>query len=309
MKKILILKALLVISITAFTQNQNYSRDCRLISSNYYPFPTSDAIWNYRIVGSFSYPYDWSVIDSLGEPISINGQDYVEVYHNENLVGALRDDTIERKVYFHDFTDEVVYYDFNLGVDDTIFYSSMGPSELDYYKVVEAIDFVQIGSDFRKRWHLRNSILDLTDVWVEGIGSVHRYGLHYPNNPDIVLDGSTPYFGCFTHQGISYFNIDACYGTCPCVDWIVKVEEINNEKKLAKVFPNPTRKMLNIQWTGSVLGINSYVLELYDNASVLIYRTEVSGDYKLDISDLSKGFYHLKLISEEGEAYYKLVKN
>jgi len=102
-----------------------------------------------------------------------------------------------------------------------------------------------------KMFHLLNSLYGMNDYWIEGIGSVYRYGLLYPLKPYIVLDGSTPYFGCFTHDTISYFVDSTCLGDCPCTDWLVEImENVINDSEIV-IFPNPTKNSLTIEFVCS----------------------------------------------------------
>ena len=83
---------------------------CPLVLSaqEYHPFPDSNAIWNYKVVGSLSPPYEWTVIDSLGQPVTIGSYEYIEVYSatywQNHLEGAIREDTILQKIYFTGFS-------------------------------------------------------------------------------------------------------------------------------------------------------------------------------------------------------------
>jgi hypothetical protein len=271
-----------------------------LFSQDYFKFPTSDALWNFKIVESMNPPYEWTVIDSLGQNIIIDNQNYIEVYSvglgDPYVVGAIRDDTLQKKVYFHDFINEIVLYDFSLNVGDTIFYDE----PLDYYKTVEDISYININGQERKMLHLLNSLYSFNDYWIEGIGSVYRYGLLYPLNPDIVMDGSTPYFGCFRHESTIYFDESVCQGDCPCTDWLVTIRESINRDKEVTIFPNPTEKNLTIDFANSLNQYNSY--EIYSCSGRLILSQEIfnKNQETINIEFLTKGTYYIKLIAENG---------
>lgn len=281
-------------------------------SQTYFKFPTSNALWNYKIVGCISYPYEWPVIDSLGQPITIGSNQYIEVYSaafgRYHILGAIREDTIQRKIYFHNYTNEIVLYDFTLDVGDTIYYSTNLFYQLDYYKVVNSIDSVNVSGQFRKRWHLTNSYFNFPDTWIEGIGSVYRYGLLYPNDPDIVMDGSNPYFGCFSHDAITYIEESNCYGTCPCTDWLVEISEIDKNSEGVNLFPNPTGNIVTIE-TQEDYKMYSYV-ELYTyNAQLLKKIKIVSKKTEINLDELNKGIYFIKLIGYEKTIWKRIMKN
>lgn len=299
MRKISIILITLLITSVSFSQT-------------YFKFPTSNAIWNYKIVGSLSYPYEWPVIDSLGQPTTIGSNQYVEVYRasqgNSNIIGAIREDTIQRKIYFHNYTDEIVLYDFSLGVGDTIYYSTKLFYNLDYYKVVDNIDSVNVSGQYRKRWHLTNSYMSMTDTWIEGIGSVYRYGLLYPNDPDLVMDASDPYFGCFSHDTITYMDGSNCSGTCPCTDWLVEISEIDKKLDGVNLFPNPTGNIVTIEIEEDYKKY-SYV-ELYTYNARLLKKVKIeSKKIEINLDGENNGIYFIKLIGKDKTTLRKVLKN
>lgn len=299
MKKINILLITLLITSVSFSQS-------------YFKFPTSNAIWNYKIVGSLSYPYEWPVIDSLGHSTTIGSNQYIEVYRasqgNSNIIGAIREDTIQRKIYFHNYTDEIVLYDFTLDVGDTIYYSTNLYYNLDYYKVVDFIDSVNVSGQYRKRWHLTNSYMSMTDTWIEGIGSVYRYGLLYPNDPDLVLDASNPYFGCFSHDTITYMIGSNCSGTCPCTDWLVEISEIDKNSDGVKIFPNPTENIVTIEISSDIF-LYDY-MELFTYNGRLVDKFKINSEkLEINMSSLKKGLYFIKLTGNEKTILKRVIKN
>ncbi len=278
-------------------------------SQDYFRFPTSDAVWNYKIVGSLSYPYEWPVIDSLGQETTIGSHQYIEVYTaahgSSNIVGAIREDTLTKKVYFHNFTNEIVLYDFSLEVGDTIHYTTNLWYSLDYFKVVNSVDLISINGQDRKIWHLSNSYLDMSDVWIEGIGSVSRNGLLYPNNPDIVMDASNLYFGCFKHDTIVYINSSICAGTCPCMDWLVKVDEFDNLNKEIILHPNPTTGKVNLELDKSYTDVKINVRTIEGKLVQTI--DTVNDNISFEING-SAGMYFVEVISKGEKIVFKVVK-
>lgn len=299
MKKISILLITLLITSVSFSQT-------------YFKFPTSNTIWNYKIVGSLSYPYEWPVIDSLGQPTTIGSNQYIEVYRaaqgNCNIIGAIREDTLQRKIYFHNYTDEIILYDFTLDIGDTIYYSTNLYYNLDYYKVVDFIDSVNVSGQYRKRWHLTNSYMSMTDTWIEGIGSVYRYGLLYPNDPDLVLDASNPYFGCFSHDTITYMDGSNCYGTCPCTDWLVEISEIDKNSDGVNIFPNPTENIVTIEISNENLNYDYIELFTYNGGLVDKFKIN-SKKLEINMNSLKKGLYYIKLTGNEKTILKRVIKN
>ena len=299
------MKRILIILITFLTVNNSFSQE-------YYKFPTSSAIWNHIITGSLSPPYEWLVIDSLGQETTIGNYQYVEIYRskfgNSNIIGAIREDTLEKKIYFHNFNDEIVLYDFNLDVGDTIFYSTNFWYYLDYYKVVNNIDSIFVCGQYRKRWHLTNSLYYFPDTWIEGIGSVYRYGLMYPNDPDIIMDASTPYFGCFTHDTITYIDSNnCCSGDCPCTYWLVRIKEVDKKDDDVRLFPNPVQNILTIDFRDDDFQYDYF--ELYSYNAMLIQRFEIdSKKMEINLKKLNNGIYFIKLTGKNKTTLKKIIK-
>ncbi|PLX08839.1 MAG: hypothetical protein C0596_05965 [Marinilabiliales bacterium] len=276
-------------------------------SQEYHKFPTSNAIWNYKIVGSLSYPYEWPVTVDLGGEITIGSYDYVEVYRNSYIVGAIREDTLQKKVYFHNFTNEIVLYDFSLEVDDTIYYSTNLNYNLDYYKVVNSISTIEVSGQLRKVWYLTNSYMDMPDIWIEGIGSVYRYGLLYPNDPDIVMDASTPIFGCFSHDTITYIVTDVCASGCPCNDWLVENEENVNKDEIINIFPNPVKNCLKLTINDEIFSYKT--LQLFSSNAKLISEIEIVSDqFEIDMGSMADGVYYIKLLGDKKTTMKKFIK-
>ncbi len=301
------MKKLILSLISIFFMSQ-------LSSQDYFRFPTSDAIWNYKVVGSYSYPHEWVVIDSLGQQVTIDNIQYVEVYSassgNSFLEGAIREDTLQKKVYFrHNYSeDEMLLYDFATEAGDTIYYPTDIQGNIDYYKVVNSVDSILISSQYRKRWFLTNSFFNMNDIWIEGIGSVYRYGLLYPLLPDIVLDGSTPCFGCFSHDTTLYVDSDNCSGTCPCTEWLVETQEMYENNKGINLFPNPLKNTLIVEFYADE-EVYQYI-EVYTYDAKLIRTTTLhSKKVEIDFSDLTKGVYFLKFIGNQKTVLKRIIKN
>lgn len=299
------MKKINIILITLLMTSASYSQ-------TYFKFPTSNAIWNYKIVGSLSYPYEWPVVVSLGSQITLDTLQYIEVQWasqgNTGVDGAIREDTLEKKVYFHNFTNEIVLYDFSLEVGDTIYYSTNLYYNLDYYKVVDFIDSVNVSGQYRKRWHLTNSYMSMTDIWIEGIGSVYRYGLLYPNDPDLVLDASNPYFGCFSHDTVIFIDGSNCTGTCPCTNWLVEVEKIYKINEDVIIFPNPAKSTITVEFSNNIKTYNCLQFLAYNGE--LIRKIEInSGRTEIDIKELNNGIYFIRLIGNEKTTLKRIIKN
>ncbi|MCZ8196616.1 MAG: carboxypeptidase-like regulatory domain-containing protein [Flavobacterium sp.] len=85
-----------------------------------------------------------------------------------------------------------------------------------------------------------------------------------------------------------------------------KIEEnlSNLEEINLKYYPNPTSNFINITTSKEVSE-----LYLYDTTGKLIlYKTEKSKDYKIDLSDFPNAIYYLKVIVGEKDFFGKIIK-
>lgn len=277
-------------------------------SQTYCKFPTSNALWNYKIVGSVFNPGDRHFIDSLGQPITIDNKKYIELYQGEKnrdveIVGALREDTILKRIYFHDFYKEIKLYDFSLEVNDTINYNT---NHGNYHKTVDSIDSIQVSGQYRKRMFLHNDGPELSDIWIEGIGSVYRYGLLYPVQPYIVMDATNPYFGCFKDKNTMYFEESNCNlkDCCPCDSWLVNIQEISNINTNINIYPNPADEYLTVEFTNDITP--DTFIEIYSSKGMIIKKVKAINKINtLNIRDISQGVYFLKV----GNQVFEINKN
>jgi len=281
-------------------------------SNDYVKFPKSNAIWNYLTTGRMGYPYEFLSINSLGDTITLDNKKYIEVYVEQNgykpIIGYIREDTLTRRIYYRDYYNEVILYDFSLNVGDTIFYGNeSGNPESVYYKVVNSIGTIELNGEQRKIWNLTTSMNYMNDIWIEGIGSVYRYGLLNPLKPDIPTDASTTYFGCFKNDNIQYFNREVTNSEdCPCFGWLVNVPEVKSKSEEIILYPIPTKDKLNI----SIQNLTYDYFEIYTFNSKLIEKIKINSreNIELNLSNLEKGIYFIKFTGKENVSLKKIVK-
>lgn len=296
---------LIIIGLLICVPVSSYSQD-------YFKFPEHNSIWNYKFYGSYIAPHEWSVIDSLGNVITIDDKEYTELYtigkHVSTLTGAIRQDTLSRKVYFHNFSDEIVLYDFTLKQGDTIHYTTNGDYSFTYYKVVDSLSIISVNNQNRKVWHLTNSYLSKADTWIEGIGSVTGIGLLNPNQPLVSEDGSTPYFGCFKYNNVVFTNQSTCNQTCPCTQWFVGVPDPLVVKQSIKVYPNPFYHSFIIEQFQNNYSITS--IDIISSNGTIIYneKFDKTGMVEIYPGNIPKGIYYLKIIGENQIFNHIIVK-
>ena len=173
MKKILLTIVLLI----GFNQ---------LFAQNYTPLIDSTKMWSGMHT---SYPQGIQVTTytKFCGDTTINRMEYFKVwetydtlFQNWELIGTIREDIENKKVYFRDtLGSEGILYDFNMNIGDTVnvvnyFYQSWG-YPIFYFKCVN-IDSVFINNSYRNSYILNplfreDKTRNNYETWIEGIGS------------------------------------------------------------------------------------------------------------------------------------------
>ncbi len=280
--------------------------------NEYHKFSGKNATWNSITTGAMGYPHEWQTIYTLEDTVEFNGLKYLEVksgasYWNTNTIGALREDTLTKKVHYYNYYQEVVLYDFSLNVGDSIFYGkeSENPQSI-YYKVVDSIGTIDLSGELRKIWYLTTSMYNMKDIWIEGIGSVYRHGLLNPINPDIPTNASSTYFGCYKYENTLYFNRAVTNSeVCPCSQWLVSVSEVKSKSTEIKLFPMPTKDKLNIYFGNTTYDF----LEIYTCNSKLIEKAKINfrDNIELNLENFEKGIYFIKFTGKDNISLRKIV--
>ena len=89
---------------------------------------------------------------------------------------------------------------------------------------------------------------------------------------------------------------------------IVGVNELINENGELRVYPNPANSLLVVSY--SLLGKSKTVMEMLDVTGQVVKTQLITGKLtNVDILDLAKGVYIVKVSNENGVAVKKLIKN
>ena len=218
-------------------------------------------------------------------------------------IGSIREDTIERRVYFIQNSDltERLLYDFSLMEGDTI------PQDSYFLHVylstdtckVDGIDSVQINGHYLKRWIIISAIWgDLITYIYEGIGSIlgpftEWYQFEWSEYLDCVSICDSTIFPsnayiCHGHDpiGITYINKSQYINICPhpVTDLstlsLISNNDLISEYKLINIFGKIIIERKNIN-------INSFYLNKYDIPS---------GTYFYQILTTRSKLYYGKII-------------
>ena len=140
--------------------------------------------WNVVYMASMNYPNDYfTETQSIRDNITLDGVDYKlvwkeDVYDSKRIAGAVREE--DKRVYFRrywgqSYEDEVLLYDFNLSLGDTV---TVGWS--DYRLIVLEESQVQVNGTMRRQLGLAMYFDDGTtgeveEYWIEGVGSTYGF--------------------------------------------------------------------------------------------------------------------------------------
>lgn len=279
-------------------------------TSVYHQFPDSNAVWNYKMQafcmfgGFIDIDYSFTI---TGDTL-INSQLYhklhrpfIQIYSIGNCTillptgyrGGMREDTVARKLYYiaPSQNTEQLYFDYNWQVGDTVT-GALVPINPPADTVI-AIDSVQVGSSYRKRWYLNQWY----GVYViEGIGST--YGLLEPS-PGNITDQLGYSLLCFSQ------NNQALYpASNPSCILITGAATLANEKPEVLVFPNPNAGefTVDLRKAGTITRA-----ALYDLHGKRINEQAVNGKTVLQFDQLENGIYLLVLEDAGGNRHtYKV---
>lgn len=216
-----------------------------LVAQDYISFPDSNAIWINEYV---EYEIDeWGQLVLASENYSmfclpgidtlISSQNYSSLFIcGDEYYGALRDE--DGLVYFipRDSINELLIYDFTVGVGDTIegtYINEYGNIWMQYDLYVFWVDSILINGDYRKRLELEGS------HWIEGIGNTN--GLFNESFANV-----SNYFNLLYCMSIDELSLYPTFQTGSC-ELSVGVDSFINEKQKPNVYPNPSNGKFNIE--------------------------------------------------------------
>ncbi len=78
----------------------------------------------------------------------------------------------------------------------------------------------------------------------------------------------------------------------------------NNSEPLVKIYPNPFSDQITIENEG----VETYTIEIYNSLGELIHSIKMDQKSIINTTDLSRGFYFLKISNGKSEQYKKLIK-
>lgn len=266
---------------------------------------SEDLLYDYSIQG------DTSIFGQVYKKLFISGTKlYIHhfgspncclIYPSNGYVGAIRQDTISRKVFVFEpnFNSDSLLYDFTLDVGDTLKSSLLSniflcdSSDL----IVTEIDSVLIGSTYHKKW-IFNCYLE----YIEGIGStIDPFGVYNRENGINLI--------CFKYNDTPVYLTGANSWTC---DIPLKVDNPLNRSSTISC-NNFVTDLLKIHFDHNNFKTDKYVISISNNLGEIVFRkkhTDTLSELQLQLDWLASGMYFLKIESFDSPDFFlsKLIK-
>jgi hypothetical protein len=294
-----------------------------LNAQEYHPSPTKNTVWTelfYPGGGGFDRLFhNFALKDN---DTIILGKHYQKLYHSfdtiftENKIcGALREE--DKRIYYYSIDSlinlrtplstpipvdtEIILYDFNLQVGDTITEDQFRLRHADAL-VVAKIDSIPIGTELRKRYTFGSldGYLINTEQWVEGVGCLR--GL-LSDVGFVPTNDWNSWLICFIQDEEALYHDNGfvgCYHTNPNA-----VQLLKNETRI-RIVPNPVYSTIRIELDKpeyqkliilSQSGRKLIEYDLKDRQFLVIDRGELSsGLYLISVYDKKGNIQTLKML-------------
>lgn len=201
----------------------------------------------------------------------------------ETLPYSFREDTIEKRVWVHDFVfnKTAKLYDFKLAIGDTFDIYIVD----DIFMKQTVIDVDTFYTDNKK---LKRIVFDDSTTWIEGIGSITKSNI--PSDGELL---------CYRENG-EVLYINAQYDNCDTIFGLSDNIKDNNYKNLLNsyVYPNPVISISKIKMESN--HNEEYKIEIYDNVGVLIKEDKFYNDYPVGSLYLKSGTYIYRIFGKKG---------
>lgn len=296
--------ALIVTVVTLLTHNLSSAQAYR-------PMLGDGAKWGEYYFGFYTEVY----VRVLAGDSLIDGHSYKQQEVLGNPVGhcarLLREDTVERKVYFHDDTSgDLLLYDFSLlpGDTGTVYQCSEDPSDTGLYAYDIFLDSISNQPPAGvttlidgPRFFYGHGTVDsqiLPFIWLEGVGSFHGLEMARP------LDESFGWLRLTCHSdpgGFVDYTAEGPWGQDTCFSVYSLNSITENGLPDISVTPNPTSGRLRVTWRSGSMASGEFLLLNIRGQVVRRFqpgRSSVGVD--LDISEQPAGLCLLRYSDQEG---------
>ena len=226
-----------------------------------------------------------------GDVVNIGGMEYTTIYvdsevNGNYLDGAYRND--DNQVYYckwngSSYDDEFLLYDYDLEVGDFFHDDDDHPMQ-----VTEVTTITDLNGVSRKKITFSFSgLTDVTEFWIEGVGS-NRGFMHVGQwEADHDSEGEMYHLLCY-HVDNDVIYVNPEYNDCDLDD----IEENTVENSIS-IYPNPAKDVIKILNDNN---LNITNVEILDLTGRTVLSTDKSAD--INISELPEGQYFVKIYGE-----------
>lgn len=215
-------------------------------------------------------------------------------YEFAGFVGLFRQKG--KRIYGREGNQDVMYYEFNLKVGDTLPDSPLLFEDNIY---VSAIDSILIGEAYRKVFTLHTSMGYYEPIMIEGIGFIRGFLSGFPDYfyPEQTI--------CFALDDEIVYSNNQYGGGCEIFVGAPKLDKRNQQ---ITIFPNPSNGHFKIQvhiqeaMDGylNIIDISGRYF-MHENWKLMIGENEKH----LDLTDLKPGLYFVTIAGTNGEVLLK----
>jgi hypothetical protein len=299
--------------------------------NKYHPFPTDSALWlqDLQTQGCAGYCSSTRTMQ-VGDTV-INAVSYKRLYQQNghyqmignsgppmytpifafgpygpySYTGALRQDTLNKKVYFYPasgMNHDTLLYDFDLQINDTLpktyLQNWMGNWSGSNVTRVLRIDSIIIDAKYRKIFLFdTSSNSQQYSYLIEGIGNswgpLAAYDFFFENGTGLA---------CFNHNSIP--NTAAVHYPYTCEGYTVGMPEVAKRHLLA-LCPNPATDAITVYYPGEYT-----LVEVVDLLGAMRSSRKVnSAEVTLDLRELARGAYFVRIHTPGGILTKKFIRN
>lgn len=270
------------------------------------PFPDSTASWKmvYSCIQDPYFPPSVGLMyySTNGDTV-LSGISYRILYNENSGVGFFRIDS--SRVFFKNLsfdisqcgfadTNEVLLYDFNLGIGDSI--KNFDDGAVSYYLKVVSIDSVIINSNNLRRWSfIASNPYFFEEKWIEGIGSdIGFFTYYFPFECSQTL-------ACFNEGGLDYpVNLGGAT-SCETVG-MSDVKHISD----FEIFPNPGSGNVILKLKKQIS--EWAFIKIYDNMGQLVMQHAISDNAtSIDLSGHKEGMYIIEVFVNDNITYERFL--
>lgn len=245
------------------------------------------------IIGAFLYQKIYNIYQEIIQVYPGGINTYPRYY-----VGALRNDTSNKKVFFipENSINDTLLYDFNINLGDTLPQTYLHSSS-EILKV-DSIDTLILNGHSYKRYHIYQSPLPWIrngHALIEGIGST--YGLLEQQISLFEVDNNLI---CFKYSNDSLvYDLWNVVGGSPMSDCdvLTEVVNLNEEKFQLSIFPNPISEssILIIEVNEST----TFEVRIYNSLGTQIKKhTNIKNVVTINKKDFKPGVYFVEVIRD-----------